>query len=484
MLEVTDIEIKTRLAFDNPWWEEGAVPDQFREWRRRAYFHGFMELVQQRTVNRAVVLMGPRRVGKTVMLTQAVQQLIEDGISPTSIFFISVDTPTYTGLSLEKLLRLFLDIHGHGRGDSLYVAFDEIQYHADWERHLKSLVDSYPTIQFVVSGSAAAAQKTKSVESGAGRFTDYLLPPLSFAEFLLFRKVDPGLVWLDGKKPKIPDIEALNRAFVDYINFGGFPEAVLDPTVRANMDRYVANDIVDKVLLRDIPSLYGIPDTQELKKFFTVLAYNTGSEISLERLSQVSGVAKNTLKKYLDYLEAAFLIRRLHRIGGDAKRFKRVTRFKVHLTNPSIRSALFGPITGTSDAMGPLAETAVLCQFAQSRLGQNIHYAGWKEGEVDIVLSGQSDPNSFNPIELKWSDRVASHPADELRALIEFCKNTNCPVAWLYTKSTATTMDIDGVRINIGVLSAFCYAVAMKGIDEPLQDGLDPRAFAPFGESG
>ncbi|MDP6388482.1 MAG: DUF4143 domain-containing protein, partial [Alphaproteobacteria bacterium] len=193
---------------------------------------------------------------------------------------------------------------------------------------------------------------------------------------------------------------------------------------------------------------------------------------------------KNTLKKYLDYLEAAFLIRRLHRIGGDAKRFKRVTHFKAYLTNPSIRSALFGPITDTSEAMGHLAETAVLCQFAQSRFGQNIHYARWKEGEVDIVLSDQSDPNSFSPIELKWSDRVASHPTDELRALIKFCKTTNCSEAWVYTKSTSKTMNVDGIRIHFGRLCAFCYAVAIRGIDEPLQDGLDPRTFAPFGESG
>ena len=68
--------------------------------------------------------------------------------------------------------------------DQLYVFFDEIQYMKNWETHLKSLVDTRANIKAVVSGSAAAALKLKSDESGAGRFTDILLPPLTFYEYL------------------------------------------------------------------------------------------------------------------------------------------------------------------------------------------------------------------------------------------------------------------------------------------------------------
>ena len=59
---------------------------------------------------------------------------------------------------------------------------DEIQYLADWERHLKAFVDTHPGVKCAVSGSAAAALRLKSIESGAGRFTDFLLPPLTFHE--------------------------------------------------------------------------------------------------------------------------------------------------------------------------------------------------------------------------------------------------------------------------------------------------------------
>ena len=108
----------------------------------------------------------------------------------------------------------------------------------------------------------------------------------------------------------------------------------MSDTIQKDLSRYIKSDIIDKVLLPDLPSLYGISDIQELNRLFTTLAYNTGMELSLENLSSGSGVAKNTIKRYLEYLEAAFLIRCVNRIDLNAKHFKRVTSFKVYLTIP------------------------------------------------------------------------------------------------------------------------------------------------------
>jgi predicted AAA+ superfamily ATPase len=86
------------------------------------------------------------------------------------------------------------------------------------------------------------------------------------------------------------------------LNF--IPEAVLSITAQEDSARYIKSDIIDKVLLRDLPSIYGIADVQELNALFTTIAYNTGNEISLESLSQSSGVSKSTIKKYLTYLNS------------------------------------------------------------------------------------------------------------------------------------------------------------------------------------
>ena len=142
----------------------------------------------------------------------------------------------------------------------------------------------------------------------------------------------------------------MNKEFVNYLNFGGYPEVVLSEKIQGDMGRYVKNDIVDKVLLRDLPSLYGIKDVQELNRFFTYIAYNTGNEFSYETMSKESGIQKDTLKKYLEYLEAAFLIGQTGVIDSMESMLTQFqsyffsledapSRTKKHISSPATRSA-------------------------------------------------------------------------------------------------------------------------------------------------
>src|SRR5690606_8824759 len=97
------------------------------------------------------------------------------------------------------------------------------------------------------------------------------------------------------------------------------------------------------------------------------LAYNTSNEVSLEALARASGVDKYHLRKYMDYLEAAFLITAVHRVDENSKRFRRANFFKIYLTNPSLRTALFAPVSATDEFMGGLVETAIFSQWMHRR---------------------------------------------------------------------------------------------------------------------
>ena len=302
MREISSTQRHRRLKADNPWWSGGGVREDYGQLRPRAYFERFAELVEQTGVRRAVVLMGPRRVGKTVMLHHVIARLLASGnIASQDIAYASLDQPLYARLSIEEIAEEVRQASGNPNGPRV-LFLDEIQYLADWERHLKAFVDAHPGIRCVVSGSAAAALRLKSMESGAGRFTDFLLPPLTFHEFLDLQGIE-GLVEVGSDGAYRPlDLEQLNRHFVDYVNFGGFPEAVFSPAIRTDPARYIGADIVDKVLLRDLPSLYGIQDVQELNALFMTLVFNTAEEVSLDELSKRSGVTKPTIRRYLEYL--------------------------------------------------------------------------------------------------------------------------------------------------------------------------------------
>ncbi len=469
-------DILARIARDNPWWSPGA---QVVEWGyvRRTYFASFASLALNRTIRRAAVLLGPRRVGKTVLIKQLVQEAIANGIEPSRILYASIDSPIYSGMRLER----FVGMLPEGVTDAL-VIFDEIQYLKDWERHLKDLVDSYPYVKFVATGSAAAALRLKSRESGAGRFSEFMLPPLTFHEFLCFLDLDRTLV--EETSPgqyTFADIGSLNAAFIDYLNYGGYPEAVLNPAIRADPDQFVRNDIIDKVLLKDLPALYGINDIQELNRLFSFLAYNAGNEASLENISRQSGLTKPTIKRYIEYLESAFLVLKVQTVDQGGRTMQRERNFKIYLNNPSMRAALFAPVGAVdTQLIGRLAESAIFSQWQHSPASRNLRYARWRDGEVDIVYLGAGLKPQW-AVELKWSDRAARQPSERaaLRTLI--ANNPSIRTCKLTSRTFEGTVVVDRLAVNVQPTAAYCYAVgrnvrqtagATDRVDEE-QPGLD-----------
>jgi predicted AAA+ superfamily ATPase len=200
---------------------------------------------------------------------------------------------------------------------------------------------------------------------------------------------------------------------------------------------------------------------------FNTLAYNTGNEMSLSELAKSANVAKNTLSRYVEYLEAAFLIKRIRRVDSDAAHFKRVTTFKVYLTNPTMRTALFSPVDEHHEAIGQLAETAVFSQWLHNTMYiDSLYYARWERGEVDLVsLDPQQRP--VFAIEVKWSDRPAENPK-KIKSLLQFARRHKLARKPLVTTRTITaTREIDGVAIDFVPCSLHCYTVGKNTLEQP-----------------
>ena len=461
-------QIIKRLVFDNPWWATGKIAEDYDSMPRRPYIDLFYPIVADLSLRRAAILMGPRRVGKTVMIYHAIKRLIDSGVDSRRIIYMSIDTPIYSNVSLDELF-LYARTSLHTEDvDGFFVFYDEIQYLKEWEVNLKSLVDTYKSVKFIASGSAAAELRKKSDESGAGRFTDFSLPPLTFYEYIHLRGytniMREGMIhWQDQdlKCSSTMDINKLNELLLDYINYGGYPEVVFSEKIRENPGQFIRHDIIDKVLLRDLPSLYGITDVQELNSVFTMIAYHSGGQFSYEALSKESGVKKEVLRKYIQYLEAAFLIKVIRRTDDTAKSYQRETQFKIYLTNPSLRCALFQPISEQDDEIGDMVETSVYAQWIP-RPGASISYANWKngrsQGEVDIVGINIGRQKPAWAVEIKWTDRFYERPG-ELESLKYFLGNNNMKEAIVTTKTQQGTKELDWATIHYIPVACYTYTV-------------------------
>ncbi|WP_439635768.1 ATP-binding protein [Oceanicaulis sp.] len=464
MLEISEDDIAARISRDNPWWHGGknAIPEA--AYGRRVYFESFSDQALNFSIRRASVLLGPRRVGKTVIAKQLVSKALDESFPQKNILYVSIDAPVYAGMALEKFLK-YID---YNHTENFIVIFDEIQYLQDWERHLKDLVDAYPNVKFVATGSAAAALKLKSQESGAGRFTDFVLPPLTFHEFLVFTGRNDELITetfdedYGHHRYTCSNIQELNKSFIEYLNYGGYPEVVINESIRSNVDQFVKNDIIDKVLLKDLPNLYGISNIQELNKLFSFIAYNTGSEANYEKLSQSSGISKPTIKRYMEYLESAFLIIKLPTVDENCRSLQRERNFKIYLNNPSMRAALFAPVQeDDSTRIGHLAEAAIFSQWQHSPSFSRLRYARWKnEGEVDVVYLAKEDQKPSWIVEIKWSDRIQSSFNDSVKNVRHLLsKHGSIESLSFTTKSHSSIETLNGINMEIVPSALYCYTV-------------------------
>lgn len=449
----------------NPWWS-GVSMGKFQDLPRRVHFDHLFHLVIQNDPVRALVLMGPRRVGKTVLIYQLIYQLINHGTPAKKIMYLSLDNPIFRFSSLENLLQWGLEWAGANIEEAT-IFFDEIQYLDTWEQQLKVLVDTYPKTKFVVTGSAAAALHKKSKESGAGRFTNYLLPSLSFYEYLFIK----------GTLEKTPlqsiDLAKLNSLYLEYLNYGGFPESITSEAIRSQPELYIGQDILDKVLGRDLPSIYGLNNPNELQKLFAALAYNTSNEVSPENISQQAGVSKIDINKYIGFLESAFLIRVIEKTDDSLKNFQRKTHFKIVLTNPSLRSAIFGKLMPDDKDLEALAETAVFSQLIRPEgVYSPYKYARWNrggsKGEVDLVCV-DSKNKIVAALEIKWSDRFANNE-EKPKSLISFCKDTGLKEAMMTSKTVYAETEYGGLKIQHFPTSVLCFVIGMiDGIFESIK---------------
>jgi len=201
---------------------------------------------------------------------------------------------------------------------------------------------------------------------------------------------------------------------------------------------------------------------------FSVLAFNTAREVTMDELAKSVGIAKNTLRKYLDYLESAFLIRRLTRVDRDAKKFQRAVAFKVFLSTPCLYSALFAPVSMNDQFFKRLAETALVSQWLGSPHMDNLAYASWRGGSIDLL---SLDPESGRPdhvYELDWGNRYG-RPGKGPEELISFVEGTNRKATpYILTSGIARPASMRGIDFTLAPLALYTYWVerGMENLDQ------------------
>lgn len=389
------------LSAYNPWWKSGTVSVKLVKTFHRFAYYDAMRRLNESSLRRSIVLTGTRRVGKTTILYQMIENLINAGVNPTKIVYVSLDHPILKFSTLGQIMEVY---HENIQGNQdVYYFFDEIQYAKDWDVWLKIIYDLQSETKLVATGSASPALVKGAKESGAGRWSIIQVPALSFYEYCELLKLDqPELpTSLDLKvllkmspqeRTQIQlQLSKVHKQFIRYLQIGGFPE------LAGSNDDFLAQqilreDIVDKVLKRDLPSLYAIRSPLELERIFLYLCMVSSSVISIEALTkELQGVTRPTVENYIRYLESASLIYQSWPIDLGGKKVLKASP-KIYIADAAIRNAVLLDDSIMTDPveMGKVVETAVYRHVASAYAQQSIavgYYRGERhEREIDVVI--------------------------------------------------------------------------------------------------
>ena len=424
----------------NPWWR-GERQSGLPSWKRAA-FGEVKQWVWNPPAPRAVLLSGARQIGKTTLLLQTIDSLLEEGVPPGQILYATFDHPLLKLAGLDGLMDLWREVEPTQPGLE-YVFLDEIQYTKDWQTWLKHQVDFQKHRRIAVTGSATPLA-TEGQESGTGRWHTVRLATLSFYEYLQIKKVPT---------PDLPEVGSLQKLrswsladfgrtaaaakpmtghFHDYLLRGGFPQcALVDGVVAAQ--KLLREDIVDKVLKRDMTALYGVRRVLELEQTFLYLCLHDGGLLDMTELGKNLQVKKPTATNYIALLEAAHLIHRLPPFGYGKEILR--GRSKVYLADAAIapsvllkgKSMLEDPV-----AMGAAVETAffkhVFTRYYQQSVGFS-YWRGKKDQEVDIIAEVEG---RLVPFEVKYRNQATGWA--ELKGIVEFCRKRKVSLGYVITK--------------------------------------------------
>ena len=418
---------------------------------------------------RSIVLVGARRIGKTVLLRQIVNHVLDGKILPADqVCFVPIDRLRRKELDILDLVDHFAFSCD---GNPALLVLDEISFLDSWQLALKILVDKYRNITFLAAGSALSGLKQRSEESGHGRFIEIHLPPLSFYEFLLLTKQMPEqLCELDDEqilKARLSGaaVEELNSCFLSYLNHGSYPELVFSPSHSSQYLRETVKDHM-KLIYQVFMERYGIRKEGKLGELLRYLVEHNGNELQLKTICSELASNKITVSKYIEFLAICFLIVKVGRYHGRHR--KEVSgRKKYCLENSSFFSIAIKELTFGDVDFGKVAEAAMFVQnstFAGFETQYLRERANRRDWEVDLAHLDRSR-RPVRLAEVKWSESTTALRKAAV-ALQRFGRKYELGKEALYctTRKSYGPEEKGQAKVNYLPTAQYCLALGRLGM--------------------
>jgi len=438
-MKIDKEELINILSQFNPWWRNEEIAD-LPTWER-ASFGELFSWITQPPVARAVMLSGARQIGKTTLLMQSINKLIQKQIPPENILYATFDHPILKLAGIDAVMDAWRTRQPKKEGKE-FIFLDEAQFIKEWGTWVKHQVDFNKGRRIIFTGSALPLIKAGQ-ESGVGRWHTIRLTTLSFFEYLKLTKTTlpklPKITslqdlfeWPEHKFLEISEIAHPYIAhFHNYLIRGGFPQTAVVETI-TQAQKLLREDIIDKVLKRDMTALFGVRHILDLEHTFLYLCLHDGGILDMQELCKNLEVKRPTAQNFIDLLESTHLIYRLQPFGYGKEVLR--GKFKTYISDASISPAVLlkgQRILDDPIALSVAAESCVLKHLFARNYNTTTKFSYWRQKdhhEVDLIAES---PNNIIPFEVKYRSNISQ---GDFHGLKQFCTEKKVPRGYIITK--------------------------------------------------
>lgn len=316
-----------------------------------------------------ISIIGARRSGKSTLMFQFIKDLIDKGLASQNTLYVNLEDPRFFGELSLKLLQDIYEVYLEYLKPEKkpYIFLDEIQNISGWEKFARFLQEKEARV--FVSGSTSKLLSSELGTVLTGRHLPLVVYPLSFREFLYFKKVV-----IKDKLDLIHKKIEIKRLLREYLEFGGFPKVVLSKDKREILVRYF-----EDIIARDIVERYKVKKVGELKVLAKYYLTNISSLISFGRIKKFLKLPLHTTERFSYYLSYPYLIFFVKKFAYSLKE-QQVNPRKVFSIDVGLRNAISFKF---SPDLGRIYENVVFLEFLRKE--KEIYY--WKnKRECDFLI--------------------------------------------------------------------------------------------------
>lgn len=352
--------------------------------KRQKYIEKIYPYLKRKEV---IVLKGIRRAGKSTMVKQLMLELIKNKVNKNQILYLNLEDYNFANYLKIELFDEVLHAYRYYSKNKgkVYFFIDEIQKIGNWEKWIRTKYDLGENIKFVITGSSASLLSKELSALLTGRNLSFKIMPLSFVEFLKFSKI---------------------KSLEEYLKFGGFPEVVLEK--EEGKKAFILQQYFEDIIHKDIIDRHSIRNAKQLIEIARYLISSAGSKVSLNKLSKVFGISKDTVSLYIGYMIDAYLLFEVTFFSYSAKIKHDISKLpKLYVLDNGLINVVS---VQYSKNKGQMFENTVLIKLLDEY--DDISYWSELKSEVDFIVNSKA-------INVTATDKI---PEREMIGLSEFQK--------------------------------------------------------------